>query len=113
MNPGGDNELWARRLRQEFRLLRKTPHGFATAYRHPTVRQEWIARIIRQPYDRWVEVDPESGEERTILAGRVPEFGQWIELVLVGSVEDGLFHTAYRDRQLAKKYGGRPWPCQS
>jgi hypothetical protein len=70
MNPGGDSELWARRLHQEFRLLRKTPHGFATAARHPTVRQEWIVRINRHPYDRWVEVDPESVEERSILAGR-------------------------------------------
>ncbi len=60
------------------------------------------------PHDQWVEV-ANDGEVRTVLVGRVPEFGQWIKVVFIGEARTGALHTAYADRRLAKKYGGRPW----
>jgi hypothetical protein len=113
MTPTGDSEGETLRLREEFDLLPKTPHGLSAAVRHSEVRPEWIMWIIKNPHDGWVEIEPESGEVRTILVGRVPQFGQWIRLVFIGSVEEGEFHTAYPDKQLEKKYGGRPWRNQS
>lgn len=71
-------------------------------------------RVISEPYDEWQEVHPRTGEPVTIIVGRVPQFNQWIKVVFEGSsVESGRFVTAYADRQLAKRYGGRPWANQS
>ena len=110
MIPTGDSET--RRLREKFGLLPKTSHGISAMTRHSTVLPEWVMRIIENPYDQWVEIEPGSAEVRTVLTGRVPHFAQWIRLVFVGSVEEGEFHTAYPDRQLERKYGGRPWQSQ-
>lgn len=101
-------------LRREYQELPKTPHGERSERRHPNIQPEWIMRIIRNPYDQWDEVHPRTGEPVTILVGRVPQFSQWIKVVFEGgSVESGSFVTAYADRQLVKRYGGRPWTSRS
>ena len=69
-------------------------------------------RIIQEPYDQWQEVNPNNGEVRTILAGRVRESNQWIRVVFAGTGDSREFITAYQDRRLSKKYGGRPWQNQ-
>lgn len=103
MEESNDNE----RLRREFDALPKTPdHGETVLERHPEILPEWVMRIIYDPYGRWQEISA-SGETSTVLAGRVPEFSQWIRVVLLG--DDNLFHTAYPDHRLADLYGGRPW----
>ena len=75
--------------------------------RHADIRSEWIAAIIEDPY----EVIPEfqDGQPTTVYAGRVPEFGQWIKVVLIGEGAAQSLLTAYADRRLEQRYGGRPW----
>ena len=98
-----------RRLRREYEALPKTPrHGEATQTRHPDISPEWIMRIIEAPFDRWEETTP-GGELRTILVGRAPEFSQWIAVVFSGDEITGYLHTAYANRKLERRYGGRPW----
>ncbi len=100
------------RLRRAFDELPKVPgHGDAALLRHSNVKPEWVMRIIAEPYHREEELDP-KGQMQTIVVGRVPESNQWIKLVFVGDPETGLFLTAYNDRRLERKYGGRPWNNQ-
>ena len=95
-------------LRRAYEDLPKTElHGVSAAERHPEIQPEWVIRIISEPYDRIEERRAET--LMTILVGRVPEADQWIKLVFMGEPETGLFHTAYMDRRLSRKYGGRPW----
>jgi len=82
-------------------------HGVSAEERHPDVLSEWIMRIIAEPFDRYT--DDREGTHMTVLVGRVPEVQQWIKLVFIGDPETGLFHTAYIDRRLSRRYGGRPW----
>lgn len=97
------------RLRRAFELLPKVPgHGEEVIYRHRDVLPEWIMEIIANPYHS-SEVYTQRGERRTVLTGRVPESRQWIQVVFVGDPETGRFLTAYRNKNLAKEYGGRPW----
>ena len=97
-----------RRLRQAYEDLPKTDmHGISATERHPDVRPEWVMQIIAEPYERFEEY--RAGRLMTVLVGRVPPAPQWIKLVFVGDPETGLFHTAYMDRRLAERYGGRPW----
>jgi hypothetical protein len=111
--PSSDTSSETRRLRSEYNELRKTPHGEQVTTRHPDIRPEWTMSIIKDPFDQWQEPHPRTGEPMTILVGRVPSFNQWIKVVFQGSsVETGRFFTHYADRQLARKYGGRPWPNQ-
>ena len=113
MTVGGNGENEARRLRQEFSLLPKVAgHGDNVGVRHSEVRPEWIMRIIKAPYDRWQEADRADGEVRTILVGRVIESNQWIRIVFAGTGNSREFITAYQDRRLSRRYGGRPWPNQ-
>ena len=65
--------------------------------------------VINVPYDQWEETNQFTGETRTVLVRRVPQFGQWIQVVFEGSVETGRFHIAYANRRLERRYGGRPW----
>lgn len=96
------------RLRQAYEDLPKTEiHGISAAERHPDLRPEWVMQIIAEPYERFEEY--RAGTRMTVLVGRVPIASQWIRLVFVGDPETGLFHTAYLDRRLAERYGGRPW----
>ena len=96
------------RLRLAYEDLPKTElHGFSSEERHPDVRPEWIMQIIAEPYDRFEEY--RAGTRMTVLVGRVPQARQWIKLVFIGDPETGLFHTAYMDRRLSGRYGGRPW----
>lgn len=100
------------RLRQAFDRLPKVPgHGESSPVRHGDVLPEWIMQIIAHPYER-NEVYTESGERRTVLNGRVSESRQWIVVVFVGDPETGRFLTAYHNRQLEERYGGRPWGNQ-
>ena len=96
------------RLRREFDEMPKVPgHGTSLSERHGDIRKEWVMKVIAAPYDRWEEyVD---GERRTILVGRVPQCRQWVQVVFVEDPETGRFLTAYRNRRLNQKYGGRPW----
>ena len=97
-----------RRLRREYEALPKTLwHGEDTANRHPEIRPEWIMRVIKDPYDQWEEIA--RGEVRSIFVGCVAQFNQWIVVVFIGDTNAGVFHTAYADRRLERRYGGRPW----
>ena len=96
------------RLRQEYEALPKTPaHGAETELPHPNIRPEWVMRIIDAPNDQWEEIA--RGEVRSILVGCVAQFNQWIVVVFIGDTNAGVFHTAYADRRLERRYGGRPW----
>ena len=97
-----------RRLRQQYDALPKTSHGAATGNRHNDVEPEWIASILNDPQDEWLEVLP-NGQLNTIIAGRVPECRQWIKIVFVGTRNEGALHSAYQDRRLESRFGGRPW----
>ena len=111
MSTGGPfyTEEENRRLLREYEALPKIPrHGEETRIRHPDIRPEWVMHIIRDPHDQWEET-ARNGERRTILVGRVPQFNQWIGVVFVGDSTTGALLTAYPDRRLARKYGGRPW----
>ena len=97
-----------RRLRRAYEDLPKTEmRGMSAAERHPDIRPEWVTQIIAEPYERFEEY--RAGTRMTVVVGRVPPASQWIRLVFVGDPETGLFHTAYMDRRLAERYGGRPW----
>ncbi len=106
-NPYNDDQEEDRRLRQEYEALPKTAHGEDTLTRHPEIRPEWIMRIIADPYDQWEQL--RYGELRTVLVGRVPEFAQWIMVVFIGDTNAGRFNTAYPNRRMEERYGGRPW----
>jgi hypothetical protein len=97
------------RLRREYARLPKTAHGAQLQETHPEVLQEWVTHIIERPYEQWEEYVPHRDEVRTVLVGCVPGFNQWIKVVLVGRETAGALHTAYPDRQMEKRYGGRPW----
>ena len=97
------------RLRRAFDLLPKIEgHGDTALERHTDVLPEWIMQIIADPY-RSDEVYTQERERRTVLAGRVPESRQWIQVVFVSDPETGRFLTAYHNKQLEREYGGRPW----
>ena len=96
------------RLLRAYQRMRKVQgHGEDTLSRHPSIRPEWVMRVIEEPYDRYEE--HQRGESRTCVVGRVSESSHWIKLVFVGDPETGEFLTAYQDRRLAERYGGRPW----
>lgn len=102
-----------RRLLQEYERFPKTPHGEELQEIHPEVSPEWVIQIIEHPHDLWEEFVSDRNELRTILVGRVPEFNQWIKVVMTGRPGSGELHTAYPDRQLEKRYGGRPWQSRA
>lgn len=100
------------RLRRAFESLPKAPgHGENTLERHRDIRPEWIMEIIADPYEVY-ESQTRAGNRSTVITGRVPESDQWIMVVFIGDPETGLFLTAYHNRQLEKRYGGRPWRNQ-
>lgn len=100
------------RLRRQYAALPKTNHGVKnTTERHKDIQPEWVVSVIKDPYDRRSETD-DDGLPMTVLVGRVPERNHWIKVVFYGTPESGEFHTAYYDRRLNKKYGGRPWQNQ-
>ena len=101
-------------MQSRFRELRKADRSTEENLRarHPEMKPEWVIQVMENPREQKVETF--RGERRTIMTGRVPEFNQWIVVVLIGDVErDGLDNlillTAYPDRRLEKEYGGRPW----
>ena len=99
-------------LRQAYDRMRKAPrHGESAQARHSEIRPEWVMRIIANPHDRFEEINS-KGERKTIIIGSVPESGQWIKVVFLDDPETGSFLTAYNDRRLEKRYGGRPWQVQ-
>ena len=97
-------------MRRAFEELPKDPHAANWLDNHPDMRPEWVMMVIEQPYSEWVEPDSRTGEPSTILAGRVQASDQWIKVIFKGTdPETRLFKTAYRDRQLRHRFGGRPW----
>ena len=98
------------RLLREYAALTKTRHRVTGArlQRHNDIPPEWIMRVVEEPHDKWEQIMP-NGEIRTMLVGRVPQFNQWLKIVLTGTGDAGELHTAYADRRLEKGYGGRPW----
>ena len=104
-----DAEAERQRLLRAYEDLPKTVHRSNPGGipEHEEILPEWIMGVIETHVDRWVEVMPD-GELRTILVGRVPGFRQWIKVVFVGNLETGELHTAYADRRLERRYGGRP-----
>ena len=96
-------------LRQAFDLLPKVAgHGMTALERHDSIRPEWVMLVIAQPYERY-EIHTSYGERRTVITGRVPGSSQWIMVVFIGDPETGSFLTAYHNKNLARRYGGRPW----
>ena len=100
-----------RRLRQAYAALPKTPHGETIPQRHPETRPEWVMSIIENPFDQSPTAGT-SGEDRVELVGRVPEFNQWIVVIL--EYQDGIYwlHSAFPERRKERKYGGRPWETE-
>jgi hypothetical protein len=99
-------------LRQAFdRLPKVAEHGAAALERHDSIRPEWVMQTIAEPYERYA-THTTYGERRTVLTGRVPDSTQWITIVFVGDPGTGRFLTAYHNKNLAKRYGGRPWDNQ-
>jgi hypothetical protein len=106
--PGRDDDVEA--LRQAFERLPKVAgHGVTALERHDSIRPEWIMQVIAEPFERY-EIRISDGERRTIITGRVPQSSQWIMVVFIGDPETGRFLTAYHNKHLARRYGGRPWP---
>ena len=100
------------RLRRDFDLLPKVVgHGETALERHDDIRPEWVMLIVAAPHERY-DATGSRGDQRTVLTGRVPESPQWIMVVFVGSPETGEFLTAFHNRDLEEKYGGRPWTNQ-
>ena len=96
-------------LRRAFeRLPKVVGHGATALERHGIIRPEWIMRVVAEPYERY-ETFTSYGERRTIVTGRVPESSQWIMVVFIGDPETGRFLTAYHNKNLTRRYGGRPW----
>ena len=79
--------------------------------RHPDIKPEWVMRVIEYPYDQWEEIT-RSGDLRTVIVGRVAQSNQWIKVVFSGIGDSRELITAYQDRRLQKRYGGRPWRNQ-
>ena len=50
----------------EIRPPAENIHGISAMTRHSTVLPEWVMRIIENPYDQWVEIEPGSAEVRTV-----------------------------------------------
>lgn len=97
------------RLRREFDALPKAPeHGEQALERHGNILPEWVMQIIAEPFETFKELD-NRGREYTIITGRVPESRQWIRVVFEDDFDTGAFLTAYNDRRLVSRYGGRPW----
>ena len=67
--------------------------------------------VVADPHEQY-ETHTLGGERRTVLTGRVSESRQWIVVVFVGDPDTGKFLTAYHNRQLEDRYGGRPWQNQ-
>ena len=110
---GGDAER--ERLLRLYEALPKTDYRIRRSqYKHSDIRPEWIAAIVENPYDvrEVLTPVPHGTEPRTLFIGRVPEFRQWICVVMIGWGEDLELHTSYADKRLEKDYGGRPWPTQ-
>ena len=112
-NSGNDAENAAsaeiRRLRQAYNALPKiAAHGETTTTRHPQVQPEWVIQVLENPYDQWL-VDWGIRDQRKNVVGRVPEINRWILVVLGWHNGDWALITAYPNRGLEKKYGGRPW----
>ena len=100
------------RLRREFDDLPKVlSHGDSALIRHPNIRPEWVMQILREPFHRYEEQGVD-GQKHTVVVGRVPESNRWIKIVFIGEPESGAFLTAYNDRRLEDRYGGRPWNIQ-
>ena len=100
-----DADAETRRLRQAYDALPKVRgHGETTLQRHSVLQPEWIISIIENPYDQWLKPD-----RRQNLVGRIPQFNQWIMVVLEPQDGGWALLTAYPHRALEKKYGGRPW----
>ena len=96
-------------LRRAFDRIPKVAwHGVTALERHDAVMPEWVMRVIEEPFERY-EMYTSYGERRTVITGRVPESSQWIMVVFVGDPETGSFLTAYHNKNLARRYGGRPW----
>ena len=109
--PGLTDEERAK-LRRAFELLPKVArHGETALVRHKLILPEWVMQIIDNPYERY-EVYTDEGEWRTVFTGRVTDSLRWIMVVFVGNAETGRFLTAYHNRSLEGKYGGRPWGNQ-
>ena len=96
------------RLRQAYEALPKTLHGDRIGNRHRDVHPEWVISVLENPYQEWNEINPQ-GEHVTIIVGRVPECRQWIKLVFVGTLNSMELQSAYQDRRLERRFGGRPW----
>ena len=97
-----------RRLQDAFEALPKTPHSANMENRHPEIEPEWIIQILENPYAQ-EEGFNGGGEPLVILFGRVPEFRQWIKVIFLKVGDTAEYHTAYPDRRLEKRFGGRPW----
>lgn len=103
---GGDAER--ERLLRRYEALPKTEHWiYDSVSRHSDIRPEWIVAVIDDPYEVISEL--RGLQNVTVLTGRVPQFSQWIKVVLISEGAELSLFTAYADRRLEDRYGGRPW----
>ena len=69
-------------------------------YKHPEVRDEWVARIIERPYYRQTKFV--NGEYRRLLYGFIEEIDRWVLVILT---EDGKLLNRHIDRQALRRWG--------
>ena len=103
-----NREKERQRLLRVYEALPKSSHGSNFHERHPEILPEWVANIIENLHER-LTARWEDGDSRTLLVGRIEGFGQWMVVVLL---VDGTLLTAYPDRRMEARYGGRPWQNQ-
>ena len=106
--PSNESDVDKERLRQEYEALPKTPHGDESGTGTRDVHPEWVISVLENPYQEWNEINSQ-GEYVTIIVGSVPECRQWIKLVFIGTLNSMELQSAYQDRRLERRFGGRPW----
>ena len=77
-------------------IANPTQHGRDIHFRHPEVQEEWIERVITEPYLTEIQRDG-----RIRYWGAVPEVRNWLRLV----VENNQLHTATLDGSKRREWG--------
>ena len=65
-------------------------------YRHPEIEDEWVERVVNNPYH--TEVQPDG---RIRYYGYIPEAGKWLRVI----VEDGKLLNRFFDHHALKRWG--------
>lgn len=65
-------------------------------YKHPEIRDEWVARVLANPYHTETQADG-----RIRYYGYIPEVDKWIRVI----VENGILINRFFDRGKLRKWG--------